>query len=54
MVRRRWPDVIIVAGIVALGGLGVWALWGDDLRQWLWPTKGDQTVEPAKPAVDIM
>lgn len=34
MVRPRWPDVVIVVGIVALLGAGVWALWWDDLRRW--------------------
>lgn len=31
MVRRRWPDVVIVISIVALGCAGVWAIWGEDL-----------------------
>ncbi len=37
MVRRRWPDVLLVVGVVALFAIGVWALWGDDLRQWWRP-----------------
>jgi len=37
MVRRRWPDVVIVVGILAVAGTGVWALWGDQLRGWLRP-----------------
>lgn len=32
MVRPRWHDAVIVAGIVALLVLGVWALWWDDVR----------------------
>jgi len=32
MVRRRWPDVVIVVAIMALIGGGVWALWGDEIR----------------------
>ncbi len=31
MVRRRWPDVVIVISILALGCAGVWAIWGHDL-----------------------
>jgi len=31
MVRRRWPDVIIVVAILALTGAGVWAIWGEEL-----------------------
>ena len=31
MVRRRWPDVVIVISIVALGCVGVWAIWGEQL-----------------------
>jgi hypothetical protein len=32
MVRRRWPDVVIVIAILFVGTAGVWALWGDELR----------------------
>lgn len=31
MVRRTWPDVVIVISIVALGCAGVWAIWGEQL-----------------------
>lgn len=31
MKRRRWPDVVIVIAILALGAGGVWTLWGDEL-----------------------
>lgn len=31
MVRRRWPDVVIVIAIVLLGCAGVWAIWGQAL-----------------------
>lgn len=37
MVRRRWPDVVIILGILGLGATGVWALWGGDLRAWWSP-----------------
>lgn len=37
MVRRRWPDVVIVLGIVGIFVVGVWALWGKDLRERFWP-----------------
>ena len=29
MKRRRWPDLVIVAAVLGLIGLGAWALWGD-------------------------
>ena len=29
--RSRWPDVVIVVGVVALGATGAIALWGDRL-----------------------
>ena len=32
MVRPRWHDVLIVAGLVALLAVGIWALWWDDVR----------------------
>ena len=32
MVRPRWHDALIVAAIVGLFALGVWALWWDDVR----------------------
>jgi hypothetical protein len=31
MVRRRWPDILVILGIALLGALGVWALWGDQI-----------------------
>lgn len=31
MKRRRWPDVIIVIAVLAIGASGVWALWREDL-----------------------
>jgi hypothetical protein len=48
MVRRRWPDVVIVLGIVALAATGVVALWGETLRAW-WRPAGDTPVEQAPP-----
>jgi hypothetical protein len=30
-----WHDVLIVIALVALGVVGVAALWGDDIRSWL-------------------
>jgi hypothetical protein len=32
MVRRRWPDMIIVLAILGLAAAGVWAIWGDEIR----------------------
>jgi hypothetical protein len=37
MVRRRWPDVLVILGVVAVAGTGVWALWWNDLRDWWSP-----------------
>ena len=48
MVRRRWPDVVIVLGIAALTATGVWALWGEALRTW-WQPATDAPVEAAPP-----
>ncbi|MBK7074172.1 MAG: hypothetical protein IPH44_17900 [Myxococcales bacterium] len=33
MVRRRWPDVVIVIAVLGIGAGGVWALWGDRFRE---------------------
>lgn len=35
MVRSRWADALIAAGIVLLLAVGVWALWWDDVRRLL-------------------
>jgi hypothetical protein len=32
MVRPRWHDAVIVSAIVGLLAVGVWSLWGDDVR----------------------
>jgi hypothetical protein len=48
MVRRRWPDAVIVLGVAAIAATGVWALWGDALRTWWQPTTAP--VETAPPA----
>ena len=31
MIQRRWPDVVIVAALLALAGFGTWAVWGEEL-----------------------
>jgi len=46
MVRPRWPDLVLALGFLAVVLTGVWALWGEDLRQWLYPNHED--VEPAQ------
>ena len=46
MVRRRWPDVLLVVGFLAVLATGIWALWGEDLRHWLSP--GSEDTEPAQ------
>jgi hypothetical protein len=35
MVRPRWHDALIVAAIIALLAVGVWALWWEDVRSFL-------------------
>ncbi len=35
MVRPRWHDLVIVAALVGLLFVGVWALWWDDVRAYL-------------------
>lgn len=44
MIRRRWPDVVIVAALLALAGFGVWAVWGEELG-----LRDDQTQEAPVP-----
>ena len=46
MTRRRWPDVVIVVGIVGLLFGGVWSLWGDDIRGW-WHPPAKQEIKDA-------
>jgi hypothetical protein len=50
MVRPRWHDALIVAAIVALLAVGVWALWWEDVRTLLHlgPDEGS-AVEPRAP-----
>ncbi len=51
MVRPRWHDVLIVAAIVGLLVVGVWALWWDDVRTALGYPPADPTpVDPAPAA----
>ena len=47
MRRPRWHDVVLVLGVLALLAVGVWALWGDDLKSWFSPEKPvPQAVPP--------
>jgi len=50
MTRPRFHDVIIVVSLVALLGLGVWALWWDDVRGFLnlGPANSEENV-PVQP-----
>ena len=43
MVRPRWHDALIITAIVALLGVGVWALWWDDVRGYFGDDKGSAT-----------
>jgi hypothetical protein len=47
MVRPRWHDAVIVSAIVALLVVGVWSLWGDDVRSLLGRDAGSEA--PAAP-----
>ena len=48
MQRPRWHDALIVAAIVGLLVVGVWALWRDEVRALLNLPSGDRIpVEPA-------
>jgi hypothetical protein len=51
MQRPRWHDIALIAGVVALLAGGVWALWGDDLRD-LW--RKPAPAEKATPTGDGM
>jgi hypothetical protein len=53
MVRPRWHDALIVAAIVGLLAMGVWALWWDDVRALLKldperPSSGSVPAETGK------
>lgn len=45
MIQRRWPDVVIVVGLLALAGFGVWGVWGEELG-----LRGSETREPPVPS----
>jgi len=52
MVRPRWHDVLIVAAILAVFAVGVWALWWGDVsgKLGLEPSKGSgETTSPVVP-----
>jgi hypothetical protein len=50
MVRPRWHDVLIVAGIVGLLAMGIWALWWEDVRAALklGPDRNPAGIVPAE------
>jgi hypothetical protein len=47
MVRPRWHDALIVASLVALLLVGVWAIWWEDVRAFL--KIGPESTEEAAP-----
>lgn len=48
MHRPRWHDALIVAAILGVLAVGVWALWWDDVRAALgWSTPDEPAVDPA-------
>ena len=44
MERRRWPDLIVVAGVLTILVTGVLVLWGQDLEDW-WSPPVKQTEQ---------
>jgi hypothetical protein len=44
MERRRWPDVVVVAGVLAFLVIGILALWGPDLKDW-WSPPAKETEQ---------
>ena len=51
MQRPRWHDAVIVAAIVGVLALGVWALWWDDVSAAMgWGAPGDPARDPAPPS----
>jgi ABC-type transporter Mla subunit MlaD len=46
MQRPRWHDLVLVLGVIALLGVGVWALWGQDIRAWFSPEKPVPAATP--------
>jgi hypothetical protein len=47
MTRRRWPDVVLVLGILALLFGGIWVLWGQDIRDHFRPPPPELKRAPA-------
>jgi hypothetical protein len=48
MVRRRWPDAVIVLGVAAIAATGVWALWGEAvMAKWRPSTAPIEAAPPA-------
>jgi hypothetical protein len=50
MVRPRWHDVLIVAMVVGLFAVGVWALWWEDVRHALHLDPAPGSASEAQPA----
>jgi hypothetical protein len=46
MVRRRWPDVVIIVGILGLLLGGIWVLWGGDIKNRLHPRQPEVQQVP--------
>jgi hypothetical protein len=46
MQRPRWHDAVLVLGVLALLVVGVWALWGKEIRGWFAPEKPVPVVAP--------
>jgi hypothetical protein len=51
--RSRWQEWVIVVAIVALGGVGVAAIWGKDIKHLFRPESDEPKPQerPEAPAV---
>lgn len=51
MVRPRWHDALIIAAIVGVAVVGIWALWWDDVLGVFGITPGSGSAEGPPPVV---
>jgi hypothetical protein len=46
MIRRRWPDVVIVVAILAIGATGTMAIWGKQIKQMMGSDSAEEDPAP--------